>query len=687
MISLKEQGGISHNQAVVEASPSRIVAKPVPEAANKDPRGYQLGQLRKRYSPKESTSADGTTSLVFRLTPSDPDFPFELDYLDCDVRVPAGYPEEPASLHVKNRNIPRGFGINIERGWDRLVRDREGATLLALTYALDKNLESFLSEQKVETVKFVTFKDTRHLDAAALKEAAPSEAERTAHSPIQPPKPYFIEESFTRDEIAAAKERRAQETRQIEARMGRLSLYRKSADGIVYTVPFEPKRRFELPAGLQAVMTLHLIIPLLYPLQPLRIQLNEVGSTNAEPLEEMFVQKAIEQKHLSLMGHVNYLAQNMHTLAKQAEDAIKAEEAKKIEVLSQQPQEESKGKTTDTEFGSLGEKSHIKVIPRPPEWTVIRSEDAEGSSDDYSYDSGETSDEGGAALERKDSGLSVAATSTPERGTSISFPSIELHGIELLQVSVLAVSVRCARCKAVNEVSGLKHGVEKADRCRKCATPFAATYRQELIHQLSSRAGFLDLSGCTVADMLPSTFIPVCATCSTPSPGLVSVRGETTRNICRECHGKFTFKIPDVKFLAITPGAAPPPAAAGMRRKPEKLGLRAGEPLPNRGACAHYRKSYRWFRFACCQKVYPCDRCHDEEEHHELEWANRMVCGFCSREQRYNGESCGFCGRSVVGTKGKGFWEGGKGTRDRTMMSRKDKRKHRRVGGGEASKN
>lgn len=35
-----------------------------------------------------------------------------------------------------------------------------------------------------------------------------------------------------------------------------------------------------------------------------------------------------------------------------------------------------------------------------------------------------------------------------------------------------------------------------------------------------------------------------------------------------------------------------------------------------------------------------------------------------------------------MGKKGSGgFWEGGKGTRDRVRMSRKDKRKHRRVGG------
>ena len=151
--------------------------------------------------------------------------------------------------------------------------------------------------------------------------------------------------------------------------------------------------------------------------------------------------------------------------------------------------------------------------------------------------------------------------------------------------------------------------------------------------------------------------------------------------MCRECHGRFTFKIPEVKFLAYSPGQSGKlPPTTGPRRRQEKLGLHAGEPLPDRGACAHYRRSYRWFRFSCCSKVYPCDKCHDDGEDHANEWANRMICGWCSREQNYSVESCAFCGRSVIGKRGKGYWEGGKGTRDRVLMRRGDKRKYRRIG-------
>lgn len=60
-------------------------------------------------------------------------------------------------------------------------------------------------------------------------------------------------------------------------------------------------------------------------------------------------------------------------------------------------------------------------------------------------------------------------------------------------------------------------------------------------------------------------------------------------------------------------------------QKTENLGIVAGRELPGRGRCSHYKKSYRWFRFSCCNKVFPCDRCHGESEDHAIEMANRMI--------------------------------------------------------------
>ncbi|KAK3349340.1 hypothetical protein B0T25DRAFT_239796 [Lasiosphaeria hispida] len=678
MIPIRSQGGSSPRpggQAVSEAPVSRVVPKPVPERQTQDARGYQIGQLRRRFSPKESNIGNGDTSFQFDLAPSDPDFAFDLDRLQIDLRVPAAYPAKPPRLIVKNSDIPRGIAINIETGWDKLVEERRGATLLSLTNSLDKNLESFLSEQKVDIVKLTIFKDTRHIEAESSSKP-PAAAAPKPQSPAEE-RPRIPREYFTRDQISEAKARRAQEVRQLEARMGRLSKYQKSSDGVIYTLPMEPKRRAQLPTGLQGVNSVQLIIPLLYPLQPLRVLLNDVDSEDAEGVEEIFTEKAAEQKQMALTSHLNYLAQNMHTLVKQAQTlAAQLPVAEEQPDLDEEAQEAEHSSTMDSGRG------HIHVIPRPPEWAVANGEGGSGSSEDgTSEDEDEDEDDGGVAIE---SGNTSLPTQTTETGIAISFPSIELHGIELLQVSILSLSVKCDRCKTLNDVTGLKDNLEKAGSCKKCAAPFTVRFRQELIHQNSTRAGFIDISACTVADLLPSAFLPTCGTCSAAShQGFVSVRGETTTNVCRACHARFTFKIPEVRFLAYGPGSGKLPPTSGPRRRQEKLGIHAGEPLPARGACAHYKRSYRWFRFSCCSKVYPCDRCHDAGEEHLNEWANRMICGWCSREQNYSVESCHFCGRSVVGKRSTGFWEGGKGTRNQMLMRRGDKRKYRRIGGGE----
>ncbi|KAI1129721.1 hypothetical protein F5Y10DRAFT_237840 [Nemania abortiva] len=678
---------IDGRQAVAEASPGRVVPKPVPSSQRQDPRRYQLDQIKRRFSPKLGTLQNGTTTVRLQLKPSDPDFPFELEHLDCELQVPSSYPDQAPALLVRNKDIPRGFCLNIERGWDKLVSESRDATLLALVTALDKHLEAFLSEQKAETVTLMSFKDTRHLEQprTALGELpAPISQEAPAKPPTPPRRPYVPEESFTPEQIATAKARRAQEIRQLEARMGRMSLYQKSADGVVYTLPLEPRRRAELPQGLQSVQSIQLIIPLLYPLQALRVLLSDVESQDAEPLEEAFVTRAAQNSQLTLMNHLNYLSQNMHTMAKQIEATKLAQLAPTFSSTSNEHASKAPEAKGASSIDRADSKGHIHVVPRPPEWGYAHESSGSDDSDSESWDSGADSEEGGVEIASNPPHVSGVAQQV-ERGTAISFPTIELYGIELLQITILNISTKCQRCKTLNDITGLKPETEKAVNCRKCGSPSTAMFRQEMVHQNSTRAGFIDVAGCTVADMLPSTFVPTCAKCSTPSQGLVSVRGEAVTNVCRECHGRFTFKIPQVKFLAITPGSALPPTV-GPRRRQEKLGLHAGESLPARGTCSHYRRSYRWFRFSCCSKVHPCDQCHDENEDHPQEWANRMICGWCSREQNYAVEACAFCGRSVIGKRGKGFWEGGKGTRDKTKMSRKDKRKFRRVGGGEAKK-
>ena len=54
-----------------------------------------------------------------------------------------------------------------------------------------------------------------------------------------------------------------------------------------------------------------------------------------------------------------------------------------------------------------------------------------------------------------------------------------------------------------------------------------------------------------------------------------------------------TISFEGIKTVVITP-----PLASGKQRKSTKSdkGYIEGQPLPDKGACKHYRKSLRWFR-------------------------------------------------------------------------------------------
>lgn len=502
---------LDRRQAVTKPVPaSRVVPKPIPGAQTQSPYDFQLGQIRRRFSPSEQVlqGPEGeTTVLKFNLTPSDPDFPFEMSALNCQLYVPAGYPESKPRLKVGNRDIPRGFSLNVESGFDGLVKERPDSTLLEFMKALDRNLETFLSAPKVETVKLVLSKDSRHLSTLPSRSVEPAASPVT----IQNEKPIIQKEvkvapivkpapTFTAEEKSQASKRRQAETRQLEARLGRLPLFKKSGDGIAYTVPVEPRRLASLSPTLQTLKSVQLFVPLLYPLEPCRVRLDGIDPIESKPVETGFGLKAKELKEVTLMGHLNYLAQNMHHLAK----TVVLPESWPVPTNLPQPIEVPIRKGKEVEAEQDEERSHIQYIARPPEWTIVNPHDAVVSdSDVYSYDTDESSDEEGGVEVTEDLQVSPQGQPNPERGTAISFPFIELYGIEILEVVTLNLSVKCERCKEVMEITGLKNGVAKQESCKKCATILSITYRKDLVHSNAVRAGFLDFEGCVAVDMLP----------------------------------------------------------------------------------------------------------------------------------------------------------------------------------------
>lgn len=111
----------------------------------------------------------------------------------------------------------------------------------------------------------------------------------------------------------------------------------------------------------------------------------------------------------------------------------------------------------------------------------------------------------------------------------------------------------------------------------------------------------------------------------------------------------------------------------------KSLGLVIGKPLPNKGACSHYKHSYRWLRFPCCGRAHPCAICHEQSDCPAASlgaWANRMVCGKCSREMPYSDKPCEHCGNTFT-KPGGAHWQGGDGCRDQRRLDSKDSRKYK----------
>ncbi|RVD86446.1 uncharacterized protein DFL_004721 [Arthrobotrys flagrans] len=678
--------------------PSKVVRRPAP-AGESNPevrRKNEIGQLKRRWgdSFQEVDQEQGVYRLELKQSE---DFPYDLDTLRIELSVPLEYPKADAegpSIKVLNEDVPKGHQFNIERGFSNLARSASKTTrLLDLINNFDKRLEEFLSSEKAATFKIVPNIGTVSQEVAKVDaDGHPSQIpEPTPQVSQAPPKPEPPKPIYTEAQKEAATARRALETRQLEARLRQSPVFWKNSIGTIYKVPLEPRMKNMLPAGLLLVNSVDLRVPELYPLESCRIVFGQnFPESIATSIENGFLKRAQEKPEVSLMAQLNYLAQNMHNMIETIPE--KPSQRPNVEAKPTPKDIPEAGPSTETPTSpAILEKPRIIVIEktRPPEWEL---EDSESDSEEVSGSDEEKEERDEPAEPSQDlqHDSEVAApvfVSSIERGTSISFPNIKLKNIELLELKTINLTMKCTRCKAVADINNIKAKENKHSRpkllgCEKCASVIGIDFRREFIHENHTRAGFLDLSGCTVVDLLPSEFVPTCAGCSTTlTSGIQGVtRSQPMFANCRSCFAKMSLFIPEIRVLRISENDVDLGAGGRIRRQKENLGLVAGTELPLKGRCAHYRKSTRWFRFSCCNKVFPCDRCHDSsvEPRHPSEHANRMICGACSREQNYRPDDCAFCGHSFV-SKNSGFWEGGKGTRDKTRMSRKDPRKYKRV--------
>jgi hypothetical protein len=268
---------------------------------------------------------------------------------------------------------------------------------------------------------------------------------------------------------------------------------------------------------------------------------------------------------------------------------------------------------------------------------------------------------------------------TAHAGIRVTITGLLLSGVAVIKSKLLRLQMRCARCNGEYDAETKQEETLSGDECRVCHMPIQLRLRALIAHGSSAHLGYLDLEHCAVRDMLPSEFWVTCGECVAEMPKEL-IPGKVASWPCHSCHEMMSVRLGGATFERVVPGAPreqsiPPRNRKKSRReRKDEHGFKIGTPLPHKGACSHYKRSFLWRRCPICFKAFPCERCHDAVSDHPMAWASRLICGACSREQSATNKACS-CGQSFVSVA-KSHWEGGSGCRDKTKMSRNDPKRY-----------
>ena len=279
---------------------------------------------------------------------------------------------------------------------------------------------------------------------------------------------------------------------------------------------------------------------------------------------------------------------------------------------------------------------------------------------------------------------------------------MKLFNIGLCVISSIKLLLKCIKCNKVafesfyQKISKNENLFYLGTKCPRCDNEIFSLFKSEFIHENNlDNAGIVYISGGGIIEFLPSTFSLTCLNCNEEKKVKLRTGGlHINDKNCRKCQKELLFFITNISF-SIT-------YISNMEflektkiinfnkfnyaikddinldnyiKKFDKI-IQEGKPLPDFGICKHYKKSFKWFRFSCCNKTFPCDLCHDEDSDHNCEHAHTILCGFCAFEQQSSNKMCCKCGKMFNKIDGSlRFWNGGKGQRQQEKLSTRDSHK------------
>ncbi|KAF3491323.1 CHY zinc finger domain-containing protein [Arthroderma uncinatum] len=439
----------------------QVVQKPVSRVERDNPREFQINQIRRRFDPAERHDACGT-HLTFSMKPSDPDFFYDIMGLDFILGVPATYPAygEP-TLEVINGDLDTSRRRLVEQKFKQLSMDFKSGNLLSWMNALDRHLANLLSDTSAPGTSDPPSQKGLKVSSSTCDHSIPSG-------------------KSTRKQKAVAivstvgdPQRRTKEIGQLKSRLGKHPSFLAHSDGAKFTIGIKPFQQRLLPTALQSLKAITLIVPSNYPGEPCQIAIPEIVDNSARFTEQAFYQHSMDNPGVSLIAHINYLAAMMHKMAYRQSDVPDADLHTDLETISREevspvrraspppPPEEPRLTAVHTEADDLEDRSHIQVIPRPPEW--------------------ETPDDGDSAASDEEPITDPPAHDVGGRKVLILCPALELQGIELLELKNLSLTLRCARCKELQDMKNINVGDEGysiprnvVKSCQKCSNRLSA---------------------------------------------------------------------------------------------------------------------------------------------------------------------------------------------------------------------
>jgi hypothetical protein len=426
---------------------------------------------------------------------------------------------------------------------------------------------------------------------------------------------------------------------------------------VAFKVSVKPRDLDTFPYDLEKLL-LKVTLPESYPIQHM-----EIDVMNAEDEVPLAIKRNISSQaekraqtayggKPQLLGVLNWISIGMEKLM------VDQKAAQKFVQQIQRPQEPKVG--IEIVYNFIGDpnakKEHeTKIETKPiaePEVATVTSNNNNDNSAEHSDDESESeeefdeSDESDASdhvheHQHEDDGLVNVSkekqqqypTTTAHKGTQVKLLNFEMKNVAIVKCYQMRLVVSCSRCRTRSELD-LNANQAHNSACGQCHAGMSVTLRSEPMHMASSILGYLDLDGCEVFDGSPASYTVSCFECTTETQFKnVPVGRVVQEKSCLQCHTKLSLAFESYQFTKIRAApAAKLSAQAIAERKAKKTkraseGMVRGKPLPEDGACKHYKKSMRWLRFPCCGRAFPCDQCHDEQTDHKCDWAKRMICG------------------------------------------------------------